>query len=328
VSLVAIQTIFTFWIAFALATGVASAASGSAQMEGIVLGIDRGGHLATVRHEPFAGMPAMTMTFQSGARTIESLEPGERIRATVDLSTEPWTIVRAERSAAAPAKPPAGVVPWVPQVHEGDLLPDARFIDQDGRQLTSEAWRGRPLVLAFIYTRCRDPRMCPLISAKFQALQRRLAGSRAHLLEVTLDPAYDRGDVLRRYAQTFGADAARWTLATGDPIEILTFAKRFGIETERAQGDVIIHSERTAIVGSDGRIGLLLDGNRWAPSDIVTELAALERGANSPLALGRLWLSQAYATICGTRGERTFSAVLTLAALLVVGGAGLRAVRR
>jgi protein SCO1/2 len=297
-------------------------------MDGTVIGIDAAQHVATIRHEPFAGMPAMTMPFGADARTLASLHPGDRIHATVDLSTEPWTIASVEQRPAAPVKPAGGVVPWVPQVRQGELLPAARFVDQDGNAFTTEAWRGRPLVLAFIYTRCRDPRMCPLISAKFHALQSRLAGSDAHLLEVTLDPVYDRGEVLRRYANTFGIEPGRWTLATGDPIELLTFAKRFGIETERPQGDVIVHSERTAIVGRDGRISVLLDGNRWAPDDVVAELSALDRGTSSPLALARLSLSQAYATICGTNGERTPYVVLLVAALLVLGAAGRRAVRR
>ncbi len=322
---VAIRAIFTLWIALRLAIPAAAA---PAHMNGIVLGVDPAGHTALVRHEPFAGMPAMTMTFQAGAGTLAALRPGERIDAAVDLSTEPWTIVRAQQAKTAAAAPAGPVVPWVPQVGTGDLIPEARFIGQDGAPLSSRSWLGRPLVLAFIYTRCRDPRMCPLISAKFESLQRLLAGSKAHLLEVTLDPVYDRGEVLRRYARTFEADPARWTIATGDPVEILTFAKRFGIETQRAQGDVILHSERTAIVGSDGRISLLLDGNRWAPDDLAAQVAALDRGAASPLAQARLWLSQAYATVCGTRGERTPEIVLMLAALLVLGTAGRRAIRR
>jgi protein SCO1/2 len=323
---VAIRIIFAVSIALMLATARAYAAP-LAQMDGTVLGIDLAGGAVTVRHEPFAGMPAMTMTFHVARGTLATLQPGERIHAAVDLSTEPWTIARVGPSTRpAPAAGP--IVPWVPQVRQGDLLPEARFTDQDGVARTSAGWRGRPLVLAFIYTRCRDARMCPLLSAKFQTLQRRLGASQAHLLEVTLDPSYDRGAVLRQYARAFEIDPARWTLATGDPVEILTFAKRFGIETERTQGDVIIHSERTAIVGADGRIGLLLDGNRWSPDDIVAEVAALDRGTSSPLALARLWLSQAYATICGTNGERTLSVVLTIAALLVLGTAGRSAIRR
>jgi protein SCO1/2 len=325
---VAIRTIFTFSIALLLLGSGVAAAAQREELRGTVLGIDAAAHTATIRHEPFAGMPAMTMTFGADAATLSTLEPGARIEATVDLSTEPWTIVRAQREARAPAPPRGAVVPWVPQVRAGEMLPDARFIDQDGVARTTSEWRGRPLVLAFIYTRCRDPRMCPLISAKFEALQRRLAGSRAHLLEVTLDPVYDRGEILRRYARAFDVDSSRWTLATGDPIEVLTFAKRFGIETERTTGDVIVHSERTAVAGADGRISLLLDGNRWAPDDIVAEITALERGTSSTPASVRLWFSQAYATICGTNGERTPTIVLTIAALLVLGIAGRRVVRR
>lgn len=296
-------------------------------MTGTVLAIDAAHRMATVRHEPFAGMPGMTMSFRLAGGALAKLHPGDRIDAAVDLSTNPWTILRLA-PAAAPAQAPKRVVPWVPQVKQGDLLPPARFVDQSGNEVATDAWRGRPLVLAFIYTRCRDPRMCPLISSKFHALQAHLADTDAHLLEVTLDPEYDRGAVLLRYARTFEADAARWTIATGDPVEVLAFAKRFGIETERTVGDTIVHSERTAVVGRDGRIALLLDGNRWSSDDIVAELQGIERGTGSPLAFARLQLSQAFTTICGTRGERTPYLVMTLAAFLVLGAAGRRAVRR
>ncbi len=323
----AIRTIFTLLIAVTLAVSGAAKAEPTSQMTGTVLAIDPAQHLATVRHEPFAGMPGMTMSFRLAGAALAKLHPGDRIDAAVDLSTDPWTILRA-RPAAAPAPAPKRVVPWVPQVKQGDLLPAARFVDQNGNEVATGAWRGRPLVLAFIYTRCRDPRMCPLISSKFHALQAHLAGTDAHLLEVTLDPEYDRGAVLLRYARTFEADAARWTLATGDPIDVLTFAKRFGIETERTVGNTIVHSERTAVVGRDGRIALLLDGNRWAPDDIIAELAGMTEGTGSPLATVRLELSQAFTTVCGAKGERTPYLVMTLAAFLVLGAAGRRAIRR
>ncbi len=89
--------------------------------------------------------------------------------------------------------------------------------------------RGQDVVLAFVYTRCQDARMCPLISAEFGRLQRTIGTRPIHLVEVTLDPAYDRPAVLRRYATTFGADPKRWSLVVGDAEPTLDFAARFGI---------------------------------------------------------------------------------------------------
>ena len=56
-------------------------------------------------------------------------------------------------------------------------------------------------ILSFIYTRCPDPTMCPLVTLKFGRMVPLLAGTPIGLLEVTLDPAYDTPPVLRRYAR-------------------------------------------------------------------------------------------------------------------------------
>ncbi len=224
----------------------------------------------------------MTMTFQASCAHDRGARPGERIRATVDLTTEPWTIVgpsvAPRRRQAAGGRRPLGTAGSCGR----SLIPmRASSIKTGG---SSRARLARPAARAGLHLYAL-PR-----PADVPADLGEVPGSATALGGLASAPArgHARPGIRPRrrpppVRATFGADAARWTLATGDPIEILTFAKRFGIETERAQGDVILHSERTAIVGSDGRIGLLLDGNRWAPDDIVTELAALERGANPPL---------------------------------------------
>jgi protein SCO1 len=152
----------------------------------------------------------------------------------------------------------------------GDALPNIPFVDQRGRHETLAALRGHPYVLTFMYTRCRDPRMCPFVSAKLHQVQSRTAGSAVQLVEVSLDPAYDRPAVLARYGSVFGADPARWHLLTGDPKTVLDFAARFRILERSAGADVIIHSERLAIVNSAGRITRLYDDATWNAGDIAS----------------------------------------------------------
>jgi hypothetical protein len=64
----------------------------------------------------------------------------------------------------------------------GDPVPEvASFVDQRGRPFRFATLRGQDVVLAFIYTRCEDARMCPLISATFRALQDRAEHRALHL---------------------------------------------------------------------------------------------------------------------------------------------------
>jgi cytochrome oxidase Cu insertion factor (SCO1/SenC/PrrC family) len=232
------------------------------------------GTTAIVHHDPFGGMPAMTMSFRVPSPPHAS--PGDHLDATVDTSTDPWTLrdVRVTHHTV-----PSAIAPNF--VHVGDRVPDVAFVDQRGR-----AFRLRDLhvayALAFIYTRCADPSMCPLVSATFERAARLTRGTRTALVEVSLDPAYDRPPVLARYSAQFGADPARWHLLTGDPRAVLDFSARFGI-LERSAGPVtIVHTERLAIVRSDGTIDALLDGARWHAADVVERLRRASATGQTP----------------------------------------------
>jgi protein SCO1/2 len=249
-------------------------AAATDHLSGVVL-MTPGAQTVVVHHAAFAGMPAMTMTFHVPAAT--KLQPGERISADVDRSSDPWALshIRIDGSEI-PAKQPADA----PFLRRGERVPTVAFVDQLGRRFSLAALAGRPYALSFVYTRCTDPTMCPLISAKYRAIQQHTREPIA-LVEVSLDPGYDRPAVLARYAASYGANPARWHLLTGNPRAVLDFAARFGILEHSAGPVTIVHSERLAIIGRDGRIARLYDNAAWSPADIVNDLRGAENGPPS-----------------------------------------------
>ncbi len=242
-------------------------------LSGVVL-MTPAAQTVVVHHAAFAGMPAMTMTFRVSIPL--ALHPGDRIDADVDRSREPWAltnihIVGSQIAAAQRADA---------FLQRGERVPAVAFVDQLGRRFSFASLAGRPYALSFVYTRCADPTMCPLISAKYRAIQQRTGRSIA-LVEISLDPAYDRPAVLARYAARYGADPGRWHLLTGKPRAVLDFAARFGILEHSAGPVTIVHSERLAIVGRDGRIARLYDNAAWSPADIITDLLRVNHGPPS-----------------------------------------------
>ena len=204
----------------------------------------------------------------------------------------------------------------------GDTVPDAPFVDQDGRPFRFSALRGENVVLSFIYTRCQDARMCPLISAKFHALQSAVSRRSFHLVEVTLDPTYDRPPVLARYAKTFEANRSRWTLAVGDADETLDFAARFGIVTFPDPNVGIIHSENTVLIGADGRIGEMITDSSWTPEEIVGQLDGLDGRSSNPLVRADRWLEKIGAAAFGNAAARFLSLRDLIVAAVVIGAFG------
>jgi protein SCO1 len=91
--------------------------------------------------------------------------------------------------------------------------PDFSLVDIAGKPVKLTDYRGRVVLLAFIFTTCNG--VCPLISQQMSLLQvglkrEQLFGERANLLSVTVDPANDTSDVLSAYAQSVHADPAGW----------------------------------------------------------------------------------------------------------------------
>jgi cytochrome oxidase Cu insertion factor (SCO1/SenC/PrrC family) len=199
----------------------------------------------------------------------------------------------------------------------GERVPEVDFVDQRGRPFRFASLRGGDVVLSFIYTRCQDARMCPLISAKFAQLQTLTHRRNVHLVEVTLDPSYDRPPVLARYGRTFGADPARWSLVVGDAEPTLDFAARFGISAFPDPQIGIIHSENTVLIDRDGRIATMMTDTAWLPGDVVAQLDQMNGVASNPLARLNLWLSEKATAICGN-SVAGFSGLTDLAVVIAI----------
>ena len=221
------------------------------------------------------------------------------------------------------------VATFVPQIQPGDTVPSIPLLDQTGHAFSIGQLRGNAVIVSFIYTRCADPNMCPLVSSKFARLQRAIGVNPIHLLEITLDPGYDTPRVLRNYGRAFGEDPKRWTLATGAPGSIDELATRMGIATQWTRPGTLVHTEAAIVVDREGRLVQTVDGNAWTPDQLLA-LAREAGGAQpSPLARVMLWLTAAVQSCGGSQGAVNTLEGLALL-LLIAGGIGtllLRATR-
>ena len=253
------------------------------ELKGRVVSVDRAKGEATVEHEDIPGyMPSMTMDFPvRDAEALKAMEPGDRVQGALVVTDDAYwldspVVTKAPAGSAAPSQPPPG--PREPK--EGDEIPDVKLINQDGRPFDTRGLKGRAVAVTFIYTRCPLPDQCPLLSANFARLNAALAadpdlGKRARLLSVTLDPEYDKPEVLRSYGATYaGGRFDGWDFATGDPAEVRRFAEFFGL-VYKAEGGQVTHSLRTAVVTPGGKLHKVYRGNEWKPEDVLNDLKSL-----------------------------------------------------
>ena len=164
----------------------------------------------------------------------------------------------------------------------GETVPDGSFLDQGGRKRRFSSFKGAPVVMTFIYTRCPIATFCPLMDRHFATLQKPLkedpALAAVRLVTVSFDPITDTPAVLARHAKTLNADLSRWTFLTGDRDEVDQFASRFGVSITRSLTDQrdITHNLRTAIIDADGKLVKAYTGNDWTPEEVLADLRKLE----------------------------------------------------
>lgn len=243
----------------------------------------------TVAHEDIPGfMPAMTMPFRmpepKGALAnlgfkgvkLERLRRGDVITATLVVkATESWvenvSVVRYEAPPDIPVAPPK-------EAKVGEAVADVLLEDQDGKPLRLSDYRGHPLALTFIYTRCPLPEFCPRSMKNFQILEQAIEDDKAlkdtaRLLSVSFDVEFDRPEVLNAFGSAFVKDRgqgpfARWKLATGTREAIAKMGRFFGLVFFKEDGQ-FAHSMVTVVIGPDGKLVRELPGNDWSPDEAL-----------------------------------------------------------
>jgi protein SCO1/2 len=241
---------------------------------------------ATVKHEEIKGfMMAMTMPYKvQNPQLLNGIVPGDLINAKLLVGPDGVFFTEVKKVGEAPLEQPAGAAagPGADLLKPGEPLPDATFVDQNGRKQRISAFKGAPLAITFIYTSCPLPDFCPLMDRNFAAVQESLAADPAlkkvHLVSISFDPAIDTPAVLKKHAGELKANPARWTFLTGDRDEIDKFASRLGMTVSRSPTEAanITHNLRTAVVDSDGRLVKVYTGNEWIPAQLLSDLKALK----------------------------------------------------
>ncbi|MCR6656199.1 MAG: SCO family protein [Opitutus sp.] len=239
-----------------------------------------------VRHDPIEDlMPAMTMEFLVSPGDVAVIKPGQRIRARlIPSANDDWRLESiwpddAASEAAVTARAQAlrqeTMIRGKNAYREvGEAIPDFALYDQDARVVQSTRFRGKQIMLNFIFTRCPVATMCPAATAKMMQTQRlaREAGvTNLELVSITLDPDYDTPGVLKEYAQQRGIDTSNFSFLTGPEAAIKDLLVQFGVIAE-SDGDLIKHTLATLLIDADGRIAHRTDGSVWEPKEFVAKM--------------------------------------------------------
>src|SRR5471032_3408426 len=135
-------------------------------------------------------------------------------------------------------------VPGTPEAKNpwgAGYFPDVPVVTQDGKTLRfyDDMIKGRIVVVSFIYTSCSE--LCPIETARLAEVKDKLGeavGRDIFFISISVDPEHDTPDMLKAFADAFGASAPGWQLLTGRPADIDAINAKFGDRSaERSLSD-------------------------------------------------------------------------------------------
>ncbi|MFM7593308.1 MAG: SCO family protein [Isosphaeraceae bacterium] len=256
------------------------------KLKGIVRKIEKESGQVMIRHEEIPGyMKAMTMPFDlKGQEVLGELFPGDEVEGELvvkadDIELKGLVITNPAPPASIKFGPNGVEVQAKPvTLIAGEMVPEFKFMLQDGKPAKLGDYRGKLVVLTFIYTRCPLPNFCPMMDRKFGELAARLAatgkGEAVRMLSISFDPEHDTPEALAKHAAAKGAKMPLWAFGVATHEELGKFGPLLGLTYGPGEKEVI-HNLVTAVIGPDGTL-LRLDqgsaGGAWTVDDMNASL--------------------------------------------------------
>jgi protein SCO1/2 len=150
---------------------------------------------------------------------------------------------------------------------------DFALTDQDGKPFHFKDNRGKLVLTTFIFTSCPD--VCPLLTAKFAAIQRALDENKSKdymLLSISTDPERDSASALKEYAGRFRADLRNWFFLTGTRQDLAKVWKIFGVNVTKTQSGDVNHTTLTTLIDRQGNRRVDYYGETWQEQKILKDV--------------------------------------------------------
>lgn len=177
--------------------------------------------------------------------------------------------------SASGTRPTSATLP--PPLRQGAPAPGFTLIDHRGRPVSLETFKGRPVVMTFVYASCHAS--CPILIERLKGLEARNADAPVAFVAVSLDPERDTPTALAVTADHWEL-GERWHLLTGEPHAVRELVRAHRVQWAPLPGGEIAHENVVTFIDRRGRLAFTYRGLAYSEERQGVELARLlaERG--------------------------------------------------
>ena len=216
----------------------------------------------------------------------------------------------------------------------GRTLANYSFTDSHGQTVRVADFRGKPLVVSFIYTSCRDS--CPVITqtlAEATAVARdALDDDSFNIISIGFDTTADSPDRMAYFASQQDIDFSGWNFLSSDLATTLAVSDELGFIYYRSPKG-FDHLSQVTVLDAEGKVYRQIYGQNFDIPLLVEPLKELVFGTSAPFAsIGDLIKKvRLFCTIYDPAADRyrfDYSIFIQLiVGTLIVGGMGVFVVR-
>ncbi|CEG24199.1 hypothetical protein BN1080_03219 [Planococcus massiliensis] len=157
-------------------------------------------------------------------------------------------------------------------------IEDFNFTNQDNKEMGLADLKGKVWLADFIFTNCTT--VCLPMTANMVDLQNQFKeqGLDVQIVSFSVDPTVDTPEILKSYAENYGADFASWNLLTGySPEKIDAFAMdNFKTIARKPENDdQVLHGTSFFLVDKNGVIMKDYNGVNPPVEEIIADAEIL-----------------------------------------------------
>jgi protein SCO1/2 len=165
----------------------------------------------------------------------------------------------------------------------GRAVGDYRLTDAQGRAVRLSAYRGKPLVVSFVYTGCFQ--ICPTTTKHLETMvrqaERAIGPGTFHVATIGFNLPFDTPEAMGDYARKQGVGNANWSFLSPEAKTLEALLADFGFLREATPAG-FDHLLQVSIVDADGRIYRQVYGDTFDAPQFVGALLELAQNAPRP----------------------------------------------